>query len=88
MVAEVTPERLAQLMRRANQDRPIPFADRLGDFVYGATLDAPATGPIRIVTNDWCATNQSEYFGVTDLVFTEVPDLKVKAVATAAIQHR
>ena len=88
MVAEVTPERLAQLMRRANQDRPIPFADRLGDFVYGATLDAPATGPIRIVTNDWCATNQSEYFGVTDLAFTEVPDLRVKTVATAAIQHR
>ena len=88
MVAEVTPERLAQLMRRANQDRPIPFADRLGDFVYGTTLDGPATGPLRIVTTDWCANNQSEYFGVTDLVFTEVPDLKVKTVATAAIQTR
>ena len=88
MAAEVTPERLAQLMRRANQDRPIPFADRLGDFVYGASLDAASAGPIRIVTTDWCATNQSEYFGVTDLAFTEVPDLRVKTVATAAIQHR
>lgn len=88
MAAEVTPERLAQLMRRANQDRPIPFADRLGDFVYGASLDAAPAGPIRIVTTDWCATNQSEYFGVSDLAFTEVPDLRVKTVATAAIQHR
>ena len=85
MAAEVTPERLAGFMARANQDRPMPLAERSGDFLYGAAegLDGKATG--RLVTTDWCALNQAEYFGVSDLVFSEVPQARVKATAAAGL---
>ncbi|WP_395944488.1 metallophosphoesterase [Brevundimonas sp.] len=85
MVAEVTPDRLAQFMRRANQDRPMPLDQRNGDFLYAQTFEQEHAAPVRIVTTDWCATNQVEYFGVSDLVFTEAPDLKLKSVAGKAL---
>ncbi|MNX82273.1 hypothetical protein D3C86_1139970 [compost metagenome] len=85
MAAEVTPERLAGFMARANQDRPMPLAERSGDFLYGAAeaLDGKAT--MRLVTTDWCALNQAEYFGVSDLVFSEVAEARVKATAAAGL---
>lgn len=85
MVAEVSPERLASFMTRANQDRPMPLAERSGDFVYGAASDVAGKPTVRLVTTDWCAMNQAEYFGATDLVFTEVPDARVKAAAAAGL---
>lgn len=81
MVAEVAADRLPALMARANQDRPMPFSQRTGDFVYGWARDTAGRASARIVTTDWCALNQAEYFGVSDLVFTEVPGAAVKAVA-------
>lgn len=90
MVAEVSFAQLAGFMARANQDRPIPLDQRTGDFLYGATR-RPATdgrvqtGAARIVTTDWCATNQLEYFGTTTLRFTDISNLRVKTVAASAI---
>ena len=85
MTAEVTPERLAGFMARANQDRPMSLAERSGDFLYGSRsgLDGQATA--RLVTTDWCAMNQAEYFGTTDLVFSEAPELRVKTVAAEGL---
>lgn len=85
MVAEVPRQRLAGFMARANQDRPMPLDQRSGDFLYADTV-TPAAGEVaRIVTTDWCASNQAEYFGATDLVFSEVPDLRLKSVAADAL---
>ncbi|MDG2521440.1 metallophosphoesterase [Caulobacter segnis] len=85
MTAEVSRERLAGFMARANQDRPMPFDQRSGDFLYGAKASSASADKLRIVTTDWCATNQAEYFGVSDLAFTETPDLRLKAVAARAL---
>ena len=85
MVAETTPERLAGFMARANQDRPMPLTARSGDFLYGAADGVQGRASVRLVTTDWCAMNQAEYFGVTDLLFSEVPAAKVKATAVAGL---
>ena len=85
MAAEVPAARLAELTALANQDRVMPFARRTGDFVYGAVEGIEQRETVRIVTTDWCALNQHEYFGVTDLAFAEVPGPGVKAVAAAGL---
>jgi len=85
MVAEVPVERLAGFMARANQDRPMPLAERNGDFLYGAASDVAGQATARLVTTDWCALNQAEYFGVSDLVFSEVPQVRVKAAAAEGL---
>jgi hypothetical protein len=60
----------------------MPLSARNGDFLYAAVGRG---GAVRIVTTDWCATNQAEYFGAGDLVFTEAPGLTVKTAAAAAL---
>lgn len=85
MVAEVSRERLAGFMVRANQDRPMPLADRNGDFLYAAVLGEPAAETVRIATTDWNATNQAEYFGAKDLAFREIEGLRLKTVAAKAL---
>ena len=85
MVAEVPRERLAGFIARANQDRPMPLADRNGDFLYAAVLAEPAGETVRIATTDWNATNQGEYFGAKDLAFREIEGLRLKAVAAKAL---
>ncbi|WP_224761295.1 hypothetical protein [Brevundimonas aurantiaca] len=84
MTAVVPRDRFDAFLARANQDRPMPLSARNGDFLYAAGA-APTDGPVRIVTTDWCATNQAEYFGVADLVFAEAPGLTVKTAAAAAL---
>ncbi|GAW42531.1 hypothetical protein SH203_02949 [Brevundimonas sp. SH203] len=71
-------------MARANQDRPLPLDALTGDFLY-AFGAAPERGPIRIVTTDWCATNQQKYFGRDDLIFQPSPGLTLKSVAASAL---
>lgn len=85
MVAEVSRERLARFFKRANQDRPMPFEKRNGDFLYAQSVGPQSGAPARIVTTDWCAANQAEYFGVADLAFSEIPDLRLKPVAAKAL---
>jgi len=79
MRAEVSAAVLADILSRANQDGDLPLARRTGDFVYGAPLRSAAKARYGIVTTDWCAKRQKGYFGREDLVFTEVPGLRVKA---------
>lgn len=85
MIAEIPRERLAAFMDRANQDRPMPLEKRNGDFLYAQSATAANGVTVRIVTTDWCAMNQAEYFGASDLAFTEVPELRLKAVAAAGL---
>lgn len=85
MAAEVPAARLTELTALANQDRVMPFARRTGDFVYGAVEGGEQRETVRIVTTDWCALNQHEYFGVTDLAFAEIPGPGVKAVAAQGL---
>ena len=85
MTAEAPRAQLEDFMARANQDRPIPLDQRTGDFLYGALATGSQGATARIVTTDWCATNQAEYFGTTSLAFTEVADLKVKPIALSAL---
>ena len=63
----------------------MPLAERSGDFLYGAASDVGNRSSVRLVTTDWCAMNQAEYFGATDLVFGEVPIARVKAAAIGGL---
>jgi len=84
MTAEATPTQFGAFMARANQDRPLPLDALTGDFLYAASL-TPPSGPVRIVTTDWCATNQQKYFGTDDLVFEQAPGVTLKSVASSAL---
>lgn len=76
---------LDQILARTNQDADTPLAARTGDFLHAAPLSLPDKPSYTIVTNDWSALNQKSYFGREDISFAEVPELKVKAVARAAL---
>ena len=86
MTAEVTRAQFETFMTRSNQDHPLALSARTGDFLY-ASGSASRHDPIRIVTTDWCATNQQKYFGVDDLVFQAAPGLTLKAVAASALAN-
>jgi len=82
-VAEIDASRMAAILRVCNQDGPTPLEEMTGDFIYAAerTGGARRNGTLRLVTTDWCARNQSKYFGTDDLVFVDVQTDGVKAVA-------
>ncbi|WMT85763.1 metallophosphoesterase [Pelagibacterium sp. 26DY04] len=83
--AEISRETLEEILGRVNQDGDIPLARRTGDFLYGAPTDLPEKDTYLIAANDWSATNQKNYFGREDLVFVDVPDLRVKSVVIDAL---
>ena len=85
MVAEVSRQQFDAIMARANQDRPVALADRSGDFLYGSGAPNPGKATVAIATTDWCARNQAEYFGTTDLAFREVPSAGIKAISVGAL---
>lgn len=86
-VAEVAASRMAAILKVCNQDGPTPIEDMTGDFIYAAerTGGARQSGMLKLVTTDWCARNQSKYFGTTDLVFVDVATDGVKSVARKAL---
>jgi 5'-nucleotidase/UDP-sugar diphosphatase len=82
---EIDGVRLRELVARANQGPGTPFAERLGDFLIAVAPDAIAPDRrYRIATTDWCARNSRRYFGST-LNWQELPGLKLKAAALAAL---
>lgn len=83
MRADVPRARFETFMAHANQDRPMPLAERNGDFLYASGAGAGDT--VSIATTDWCAMNQQEYFGVSDIRFEEVPGPGVKQAAQDAL---
>ena len=84
MTTEVTPAQLQVFISRSNQDHSVALTARTGDFLYASSAP-PRRGPIRIVTTDWCATNQQKYFGTEDLVFEQSPGVTLKSVAASAL---
>jgi len=85
VVTEVSKAVLGELIARSNQDGDIPLTARTGDFLYASPVELADKANYRIVTGDWPAMNQKAYFGREDLAFTEVPDLRIKALVAQAL---
>lgn len=87
MVAEIDAARMPALLKYCNQDEPMSIWDMTGDFPFAAPRRDLEAGQARLklVTTDWCARNQSKYFGTTDLEWADVPSDGVKAVARKAL---
>jgi 2',3'-cyclic-nucleotide 2'-phosphodiesterase (5'-nucleotidase family) len=85
-VAEIAGHRLAEILARANPDPATPFAQRSGEYLVADGPDfIDPTRTYRLATNDWGVRNQKAYFTGEDLVFKEVPGLKVKAAVLGAL---
>jgi 5'-nucleotidase/UDP-sugar diphosphatase len=85
-VAEVTGARLKTLMREANQGPDTPFAERRGEFQFAdGPVEIVAERLYRIATNDWGARNRERYFGADEIVFSEKPELRLKAIVAAEL---
>ncbi|SEL92479.1 metallophosphoesterase [Xaviernesmea oryzae] len=85
MKAEVDAATLAAILARCNQDGDIPLATRTGDFLYSAPTPVAEKQSYVIACNDWSAINRKSYFGREDLAFSEVADLKLKALVAEAL---
>jgi len=79
-VTEVSGERLAEILTRANQFLAEGLDGRTGDYVHVADLDIDPAATYRLATNGWTALNQESYLGTTDLEFAEAEGLRLKAV--------
>lgn len=87
--AEIDGVQLRELVARANQGLNTPFAERQGDFLVAAAPETIAPDRrYRIATTDWGARNSQRYFGSADIGWQELPTLKLKAAAIAALQTR
>lgn len=84
---EIYGVRLRELVARSNQNASTPFEERRGDFLVAAAPETIAPDRVyRIATTDWGARNSERYFGSADLGWQELPGLKLKAAAAAALQ--
>jgi len=85
-VTEVDGVRLREWLARSNQGPDTPFADRRGDFLVAAGPERVAPDRrYRVATTDWGAKNSVRYFGRDPFAWKELPNLKLKAVAIAAL---
>jgi 2',3'-cyclic-nucleotide 2'-phosphodiesterase (5'-nucleotidase family) len=85
VVAEIAPETLRGILRRANQDDDRPLADRSGDFVYANTVEVRDDRRYRLVANGWTRLNAARLLGVTGLEFTEARTPTLRAMLAAAL---
>lgn len=88
-VATVDAEALAgAILPRTNQFGDFPYERRTGDYLH-ATPVAPVAGrQYRIVVNAYAVATpaaQKAYFGMDEIQFMAVPDLKLKSIITSAI---
>lgn len=86
MMAEVDAATLASIIGVSDQDADIPLQSRTGDYLHSAHIDLPAAASYRLVCNDWSSMNQKTYFGREDLVFSEVPDIRLKQTVIEALK--
>jgi 5'-nucleotidase/UDP-sugar diphosphatase len=84
-VAEVDGATLSEILRLANQHQAASLDQRTGDFVYANEVAIEPDATYRLAVNGWTAMNQQSYLGTSDLVFTPVPDLELKAVVRQAL---
>jgi 2',3'-cyclic-nucleotide 2'-phosphodiesterase (5'-nucleotidase family) len=83
--ARVDGRTLATILARANQDADMPLAARTGDFLYANPVLLVPDRSYELVTIGWVRLNASRYLGTDALSFAEVPELRLKSVATAAM---
>lgn len=82
---DISGERLATIMDRANQHTAMTLNERTGDFVYARTFDIDPAATYTVAANGWTAINQQSYLGTEDLEFVEVPDIRLKQVVADAL---
>jgi 5'-nucleotidase/UDP-sugar diphosphatase len=85
MTAKVDARTLGEILALTNQDADMAFERRTGDFAYAAPHMPAGKAEFVIVTTDWCAKHQKGYFGREDLIFSEEPGPKLKAVVKSAL---
>ena len=84
--AEVPGARLRELLAAANLGPETPFEQRHGEFSFAAgPADIDPAKTYRIATTDWGAKNTARYFGEPAIAWQELPGLKLKAAALAAL---
>lgn len=76
---------LARLLAAANQDAAIPLAERTGDFLYASPVLLTPERDYDVATIGWVRLNAARYLNDAGLAFAEIPDLRLRAVAVAAL---
>ena len=87
--AEVDQAALDAMRPRLNQDEPMPFGQRIGDFSYAAPWPG-APGPAApgpLACNGWVRSQAGRYLGTAALRFEEVPELRLKPLVAAALRN-
>jgi len=85
-VAEIDGVQLREIVARSNQTINTPFAERQSGYLVASAPSVIAPDRrYRIATTDWGARNSVAYFGASPK-WQEVPGLKLKALAIAALQ--
>lgn len=86
MKAEVSAEDLAKIYAVSNQDRDMPLADRMGDYVYANPVEIVAGKRYTLITNDWTALNRKAYLGREDIIFQPIDNALLKPTVIAALK--
>jgi 2',3'-cyclic-nucleotide 2'-phosphodiesterase (5'-nucleotidase family) len=86
MIAEMDGADLARIFAVANQDREMPLAERMGDFVYANPVEPVPGRTYRVVANDWTVINRKSYLGREDLAFAPLPDALLKPTVLAGLK--
>jgi 5'-nucleotidase/UDP-sugar diphosphatase len=85
---EIDGARLADLLAHANQTPSTPWSERRGEYLVAAGPKAPIDPARRytIAVTDWIARNPAEYLGEPAPKLTPHPELRLKAIAAAALK--
>ena len=85
-VAEIEGARLLRLLAHCNQGPDTPFAARTGENLVATRAGEIVAGrTYRVATTDWLAKNPAANFGPEPIVFAAHPELRLKAVVSAAL---
>lgn len=84
--AEVSGDRLRELLAASNLTPETPFEQRRGGFFFAAGPEGIEPGrTYRIATTDWGAKNSARDFGEPAIVWEEKAGLRLKAAVVAAL---